>query len=122
MHPRPPQAGKGSKGRGFLSTQLRRCLISLWLARLRRRAQGDGGSGDDGGDDDGDDDDDDDDERKSVSHTPTGSADFIWGLFGFSFGLRFGFELNSTWEDLALCYAMPQTEKRRNRDTRHVLP
>ena len=46
---------------------------------MRRRAQGKGGSGDGGGGGGGGgDDDDDDDERKSVFHTPTGSADFCW--------------------------------------------
>jgi len=48
----PPSAGKGSKGRGFPSTRLRRCSISLWLARLKRRAQGKGGSEDGDNNDD----------------------------------------------------------------------
>ena len=73
---------------GVLGPSLADSTISLWLARLRRRAQGKGGSGDGGGGGGGggDDDDDDDDERKSVFHTATGPVDFYIGILWVSLG------------------------------------
>ena len=55
------------KGKGFAFTS-----ITTWLDFVLAGSLEEGGDGDDG--DEGDDNDDDD-KRKSVSHTPTGSAD-----------------------------------------------